>query len=490
MRDTVLSNHDLVPLAIDVARSEGCEYAEARLHSTSDVTCLTRNGEPAPAMIAEASGIGVRVLFRGALAFGAAKGIRPVRSESVKSLVNRLIRNARAVSLAASEKITFSKEEAHVEKWSSEEKRKVEDVSIESIISYLKEVDRYLSLPVRDVTFPNRNLFLGYNIEEKYFENSDGSKLESRVTRASYLGILVAMYEGKPSSISVPPGYSGLGGSGGWEVIENLSLHETLPAMLKEMTLGIKATAKPPKDEQLDVILGPNVAGLTSHESCGHPGEADRILGREGAQAGESFLKADKLGMQIGSPEAFVSDDPTIPHSMGFYLYDDEGVKAGKRRLITAGRFTEFLQNRATAHRFGIKSNGSSRAVQFDREPIIRMGNTFIEPGDWTFEEMLRDVKRGIYIKNFMEWNIDDKRLNQRYVGLEAYLIKNGNLKEAIKDPVFEITTPKYWGSIDARAKDIQYSCGTCGKGDPMQGAPVFFGAPHIRLRNVRVGAR
>ncbi|MDG6996803.1 MAG: TldD/PmbA family protein, partial [Nitrososphaerota archaeon] len=104
--------------------------------------------------------------------------------------------------------------------------------------------------------------------------------------------------------------------------------------------------------------------------------------------------------------------------------------------------------------------------------------------------EMLRDTKRGIYIKSFMEWNIDDKRLNQRYVGLEAFLISNGELREAVKQPVLEITTPKYWGSIDARAKDIEYSCGTCGKGDPMQGAPVFFGAPHVRLRKIRVGAR
>ena len=70
------------------------------------------------------------------------------------------------------------------------------------------------------------------------------------------------------------------------------------------------------------------------------------------------------------------------------------------------------------------------------------MGNTFIEPGDWTFEEMLREIKHGIYIKSFMEWNIDDKRLNQRYVGLEAYMIENGKVGEAVKDPVFEITTP------------------------------------------------
>ena len=482
-----LLSQDLVNYALELAAKSQCEYSEARFQRTSDVTCFTRNGSPEPAVIVDAEGVGVRVIYGGALAFGATNLLS---RENVKQLVERVVKNAKSASAVTKEKIHFSKEESHVEKWGVEEKKKLEDVSVESMISFLKEIDKSVSAPISDVTFPYRNLFLWHNTEEKFYLNSDGSKLESYVPRASYLGMIVCMYNGKPITISIPPGYSGLGGSGGWEIIEKLHLIEYIPSQLKDMMPGIKASAKPPKEETLDVILGPNVAGLTCHESCGHPGEADRILGREGAQAGESFLKADKLGMQIGSSEAYVSDDPTIPNSMGFYLYDDEGVKARKRQLITAGKFTEFLQNRATASYFKIKSNGSSRAVQFDREPIIRMGNTFIEPGDWTFEEMLRDVKRGIYIKSFMEWNIDDKRLNQRYVGLEAFMIENGKVGEAVKDPVFEITTPKYWGSIDARANDLQYSCGTCGKGDPMQGAPVFFGAPHIRLRNVRVGAR
>ncbi len=480
-------NQDIAEYALEVAGRYQCEYSEARYQKTSDVTCFTRNGNPEPAAIADAEGVGIRMIYQGVLGFGATNILT---HESVRQLVDRVVKNAKAASAVTREKIRFSLEESNSEKWSVEERKKLENVSVESMISFLREIDSSLSKPIADVNFPNRNLYLWYNIDEKYYCNSEGSRLESRVPRVSYLGMIVCMYGGKPIMVTVPPGYSGLGGSGGWEIIEKLDLTRYIPSHLRGMIPGIKASRKPPKDEKLDFILGPNVAGLTSHESCGHPGEADRILGREGAQAGESFLKPDKLGMQIGSPEAFVSDDPTIPNSMGFYLYDDEGVKARKRRLITAGKFTEFLQNRATASYFNVNSNGSSRAVQFDREPIIRMGNTYIEQGDWTFEEMLSEVKRGVYIKSFMEWNIDDKRLNQRYVGLEAYLIANGKLGEAIKDPVLEITTPKYWGSIDARGNDMEYSCGTCGKGDPMQGAPVFFGAPHVRLRNVRIGAR
>ncbi|MHB8567428.1 MAG: TldD/PmbA family protein [Nitrososphaerales archaeon] len=479
-------NQELVEYAVEKSLQSGCEYSEARWQKTGELLCFVRNGEAEPTQISDSEGLGVRVIYDGALAFGATNLLDRDR---VSELVDHLVKNAKLASSVMKEKIRFSSEEPNVAKWKVEERKKAEDASVESIISFLKEVDKTLKDPIAGVSFPNRNLAVWSSIEEKYYENSDGSRIESRVPRFEYIGTMVALYDGRPTSISVPPGYSGLGGTGGWEIIERLNLLEYVPNGVKEITSGIKATEKP-SNETLDVILGPNVAGLTSHESCGHPGEADRILGREGAQAGESFLKPDRLGMEIGSSEAFVSDDPTIPGSMGFYLYDDEGVRARKRKLITAGKFTEFLQNRATASYFKIKSNGSSRAVQFDREPIIRMGNTLIEPGDWTFDEMLKDVKKGVYIKSFMEWNIDDKRLNQRYVGLEAYIIENGALKHAVKDPVFEITTPKYWGSIDARGKDLEYTCGTCGKGDPMQGAPVFFGAPHIRLRNVRVGAR
>jgi TldD protein len=480
-------DEDAVVFAVDFARQSGCQYSEARYQRHTDMGCFLRNGEPQPAVIEDAEGIGIRILLDGALAFGATN---LVSKESISELVERLVKNARVAAVGLKQKTAFSAEDSQTASWGVEEKKKLEDVRAESMISFLKEVNKSIPDAVSGVTFPNRNLVLYYSIDDKYFANSEGARLRGRVPRVTFYCMLVGLYNGKPSTVSVPPGYAGLGGTGGWEIMEELHLTSYVPAQLGEITNGIRATEKPPTGETLSVILGPGVAGLTSHESCGHPGEADRILGREGAQAGESFLKQDKLGMQIGSEEAFVSDDPTIPHSMGYYLYDEEGVKAKKRKLITAGKFTEFLQNRSTAPVFGVKSNGSSRAVQFDREPIIRMANTFIEPGDWTFEEMLRETKNGVYIKSFMEWNIDDKRLNQRYVGLEAYRIENGELKEAIKDPVLEITTPKYWGSIDARASDLQFTCGTCGKGDPMQGAPVFIGAPHVRLKDIAVGAR
>ena len=87
-----------------------------------------------------------------------------------------------------------------------------------------------------------------------------------------------------------------------------------------------------------------------------------------------------------------------------------------------------------------------------------------------------------------MEWNIDDKRYQQKYVGNEAYLIKNGRIEDPIKTPALEITTPALYSSIDALGKNVELFAGNCGKGEPMQGIPVYMGGPAMRLRNLRIG--
>ena len=73
---------------------------------------------------------------------------------------------------------------------------------------------------------------------------------------------------------------------------------------------------------------------------------------------------------------------------------------------------------------------------------------------------------------------------------VEEYLIKNGELDINVKSPVLELTSKKFWSSVDARSKNLDFKAANCGKGEPMQGAPVWTGAPDVRLRNIRIGNR
>jgi len=471
---------ELVRHAIDSASAKGVEYAEARLHIDSGSGVTLTNGVPEPVQLAKAEGIAIRVLVDGALGFASTNDLS---RESLDEAVDIAYRTAKASKRLVTKPIRLSEEKAEQANWETKARRSLLDVTIEEKIQVLEEIEKNLSPSVVKVDLPSRTLVILDDITDRYFANTEGSKIHGVASRIGLLFILTANEPGKGTIQRI--GHQGE--AGGWERLE-----EWNPARLvseEAAMLGkILREAKPAPREEMDLVLGSEVTGIVCHESCGHPQEADRILGREAAQAGESYVKPDMIGHRIGTEAVTVVDDPTVPNSYGFYEYDEEGVRAGRRTLIKNGIIAGFLQNRETAAELGVSSNGAARAVSYDREPIIRMANTFMLPGDYDDEELIEDVSKGVFIKTFMEWNIDDRRYNQRYVGLEAYLIENGQITSSVRNPILEITTPGLYSSVDAVGKTVEYEAATCGKGEPEQGAPVWHGGPPIRLRKVRLG--
>lgn len=472
---------DLAEASVSKARDAGASYAEARVQSTWEREFGLKNGEPQPSLFIEGYGIGIRVIAGGALGFAATN---EMTRTSVNDVAVKAVKLAKASASILKHPVAFDSSKPSRRKWAAPETRKIEEADSSWLRGVLVDIDSRIADGRAGVKLPGRLLYLSAELQERYYVNSDGARVAGRVPRVSFGGSITAIEGGEAAQRFIQQGETG-----GLEVVKRIGLSEKVTEEAKSLGRVLRATAKPPTDT-VDVVLGSELSGIAAHESVGHPQEADRVLGREGAQAGESYLKADSLGRKIGSDEANVSDDPTLIHSNGFVPVDDEGVTAKKRLLIKDGIINEFLQNRITAGQFGVKSNGASRAVSFDREPIIRMSNTYVEPGDYSTEEIIKEVRHGVMFKSFTEWNIDDKRLNQRYVALEAYLIEQGELKGLVKSPVLEITTPKLWGSVKARSKHMEFEAATCGKGDPQQGAPVWLGGPETLLAGIKLGAR
>ena len=472
---------DLAEHAVRRAAAAGASYAEARIHGSRGRMFMLKNGEPQPAVFQEGYGIGLRVICRGALGFSATNTLDRA---SVNDLTERTVKLARASSSLLTKPVVFDHAKAEKRKWAAEEKEKIENASAQWLRGVLGDIESRIAEKKAGVDLQGRVLTIFADVEEKFFVNTDGARVQSRVPRLGFFGMLTAVENGQMVQRMIQEGQSG-----GLEVAERIGLVKRVEEEAKVLGMVLRTAVKPPTDV-VDVVLSPELSGIAAHESVGHPQEADRILGREGAQAGESYLKASSLGQRVGSAEANISDDPTLIHSNGFNPVDDEGVEGKKKRLIKDGAINEFLQNRATAAELETTSNGASRSSSFDREPIVRMSNTFVEPGDLTFEELLKEVKHGVYLKSFTEWNIDDKRFNQRYVGLEAYSIESGELGGLLKSPVLEITTPKLWGSVKARSNRLEFEAAVCGKGEPQQGVPVWHGGPDTLLTSIRLGSR
>lgn len=468
---------EIVDYALEYARSKKIEYAEVRGQSQVLEGLMLRDGILEAYASTVDSGFCVRILAGGGIGFASTN--RWTKDEA-KEAVDLAFRYAQAAR--RKDRIVFADEKSVKEKWSVDQKRKIENVSPGEKISALVEITKALSSCGVKVAATMASC--STEAVSKYFVNSEGSKISSFVPKVgAYLFITVAE-EGKTEQA-----YEQFGYSGGWEAFKEWNISEKMVHDAKILK-DVIAKGKAVKPGIMDLVCGSEVAGIAAHESCGHPMEADRILGREMSQAGRSFIYEGGpywIGKRIGSDAVTIVDDPTIEHSYGYYAYDDEGVRARRRFLYKSGVINEFLHNKESAAKLGTRSNGSSRSANYDREAIVRMANTFVLPGDMSEEELAEDVKRGVYMKSFTEWNIDDKRFNQRYVGREAYLIENGELKGPVARPVIETTTLKFWTAVDAVSKKVAFDAATCGKGDPSQGVPVYTGGPCIRLRGVYV---
>jgi TldD protein len=360
------------------------------------------------------------------------------------------------------------------------------DISSETKLNWLFELDKTLTSSFNGNIFPFRLFILSLETNKKFIGTNEGTQVESDYSLGRYTSILTAKGEKDTEQR-----WMSRGATGGWEYFADPKFIESFIEEAQDAkTVADKAKAMT-FDKPIDFIVGPEVSGIIAHENCGHPSEADRIQGREGMNAGESFWMDIDIGTtRVGSPAVTVIDDPTMPKNGGFYLYDDEGVKARPRYLIKEGIAHEIFHDRLSAGRAGVKSNGSSRATNYDREPIPRMANTYIAPGDHSKDELIEDIKFGIYMKNFTEWNIDDRRYQSKYVGSYARLIRDGEITdEFVRRPVLELTSRGLFNAVDACSKGFTPDQAICGKSDPGQGIPVWHAGPDaMRLRSIRVG--
>lgn len=455
---------DLIHKVLDYASSKSV-YAEARYMDISVNRLGFRNGEFQGLDFSSEHGYAVRVLNRSiSMAFSDSNDWNKVR-ESIDIAIEKS-------HFEGKNKIYQGK--PIKDSWKVPVKKKIEDFSVEDRVSIVKENDSVMEASGASVRV---NSMVDKRVRQIYL-NSVGSEIEGDISRVNYFYLVGVVEDGE-----FEQSMEQYGSSSGFEYIDQLNL----PDRIEQDINDLHETAAAPRINpgKFDIIVGPEISGIVAHESCGHPTEYDRIIGREGALAGESFLTGKKLPMKVGSPVVNVVDDPSMDGSFGYYKYDDEGIPSRKRYLYKNGETNEFILNRESAARLGTESNAGGRASSWDMEPLARMSTTYIEPGKYKFDELFDGIRKGVYIKSFTEWNIDDIRFNEKYVGKEAYFITNGDISGRVRRPVIETNTIKFYSSVDAVSDDLEFNAGTCGKGDPMQGVDVWMGGPHMRLREV-----
>ena len=240
-------------------------------------------------------------------------------------------------------------------------------------------------------------------------------------------------------------------------------------------------SAKPVKGGVYPVVLDPLLAGVFIHEAFGHLSESDFVY--ENPKAQEMMV----LGRRFGKDLLNVYDDGSISGLRGTTLYDDEGTPGRRNWLIKDGFLVGRLHSRETAAKMGEQPSGNARAINYRFPPIVRMTNTAIDNGATPFEEMIKDIKLGIYACDAYggQTQLENFSFSSGY----AYMIRDGQIAEMVKDVILAGNLFSTLENIDAIGNDFKwaFTSGGCGKGNQYP-LPVGMGAPHIRIQNVTIG--
>lgn len=276
---------------------------------------------------------------------------------------------------------------------------------------------------------------------------------------------------------------------GGREMLDVVGFFTAAPR-IAEQALELLVAPNCPSG-RLDLLLAPDQMILQIHESIGHPLELDRILGDERNYAGTSFVTLDMFGQyRYGSPLLNVTYDPTAPHQLVSFGYDDEGHAAHKEYIIRDGILERPLGGYSSQLRAEMEGVAAARACNWNRPPIDRMANLNVEPGDASLNAMIASVERGIYLETNCSWSIDDSR-NKFQFGCEwGRLIENGELTSVVKNPNYRGISATFWRNLKqvGDGSTVQ-TLGTpyCGKGEPNQMVRVGHATPACLFSNVDV---
>jgi PmbA protein len=222
--------------------------------------------------------------------------------------------------------------------------------------------------------------------------------------------------------------------------------------------------ARKAKTAHVPIVLDPLVAtSILGHIFEGVNGDS--------VYRGASFL-AGKLGEKVAASHLTVIDDGTIPGGFGTSPFDGEGIPTRRTVIIENGVLKSYFLNTYTARKLGLQTTANaSRGLA--GTPGIGPGNYFLQPGSKTPQQLIGEIKEGLYITEFLGQGAN--LVTGDYSrGASGLWISNGELTY----PVEEIT-------VAGNLKEIFFNISEIGNDLEFRGSTA---SPTIRIEGLTVG--
>ncbi len=474
----------------DRVLAEGCSWADIRVY-TEDATesLYMDDGNLEGNSASLSSGIGVRVLYRGAWGFAAT-----AKMEKMAECFSRAVNNARA----AAELPGFPKDSGEVVKVAGKYESPVMvdpfTVKLREKTDFMRAIDANL----QKSHVEHRNLSLYFQKRIVHYFNTDGTEYQRKIiNNFADMVVMAADDEGRTQQRSCELAGNG-NGTRGFEWLADSDFAGNADRITAELAELLAAPKLPAGKRSL--ILLPGQGFLQVHETIGHALELDRILGYELSFAGGSHVKPDMIGNLSFGSEKLNAYAGFTPNSPGTFGLDDDGIPQSEYPLIKNGLLVNVLScrgdikeaNHIAGREVMTKSGGASRSCAFYRPPIDRMTNINVAPGnDGTLDDIIAATENGVVLDVPVSWSIGSNREHFHFGCEIAWEVKDGVRGKVYKNSTYHGHSLPFWHNLD-KVGDITtwklQQVANCGKGEPNQIMEVGHGIPVMRFADVDTG--
>jgi len=445
---------------------------QLRYHSRKTRQISFQNGRIRNVESGRIAGVGVRVWVNGIWGFSSTTDIS---KDSIYKTIKEAFNSAK-MGEGLKEKVVdrlTTRPKRGVLK--VEETRPLEEISLDEKIELVRKLDespRKLSSKVASTLARYTEM-----IDEKVIVTSYGTSVIYKDSKVDAVVYVVASSNGEMET-----GFFSVGATGGWGELFRRFKPEDMVEEAVKIAVN-KLGAKYPEGGIHTVVLHPSLVGVLAHEAIGHTVEADFVLSG-------SIVKG-KIGEKVASELITLVDSPNPQiekGASGILLVDDEGVDPMEVKVIENGVLKSYLHDSESSTIFGVENTGNARAFLYSDEPIIRMRNTYILPGETDPEEIISLTKEGYYLKGLGGGGQADANAEFMFGVMEAWKIENGKLAYPVKEVTISGQAFDVLSSVDMVGNDFMFTLGAgyCGKHQP---AKVDAGGPHLRCK-VKIGGR
>ena len=424
--------------AVQKATQSGAALAEAYLLSSKDLSIEIRDGAVETMKLAEDRGLGVRVINAGRVGFA-------FTTEFSASGVAQVVQQALANG-SNTEPDEFYK----LPQVSGEyPKLELYDPAIRAAT-----VEHKIAMAVE-----MESTAKAYDKRVKIIESSAYQDAEMEVSIVNSQG-LQAHYQGSYGGL-----YCALVAGEGEDSQTGFAMKYGLKfAELDPVTIGQRAAqravrmlgAKPVKSQRVPVVLDPyivtNFLGLLSPALSG-----------EAVQKGRSLF-AGEVGQRVASELITIVDDGRLAGGIASAPFDGEGVPTSETVLIDAGQLKGFLYNTYTAAKEGVASTGNGVRGSFKSTPEVGTTNFFIRPGKVNQEQIIKDVKNGLYVTEVMGMHTANPISGDFSLGAAGIWIENGQFTRPVRGVAIAGNIMDLLSGVDAVGNDLEFFGG---KGAP-----------------------